>query len=123
MTLGADPLVSAVCIVSFLEDQSLPGFIVRKNPKSHGTKQYIEGLSNFHKGQRIALLEDVVTTGGSVLQACQRVTESGLEIVQILCVLDREEGGKEQLSKYGYSLEALFTRKSLMDHLAGHKQS
>ncbi|MFW6324854.1 MAG: orotate phosphoribosyltransferase, partial [Desulfovibrionales bacterium] len=62
MTLGADPLVSAVTVLSHLEGRPLPGFIIRKNSKGHGTNQYLEGMANFHPGDRVALLEDVVTT-------------------------------------------------------------
>ncbi|HMB30951.1 MAG TPA: orotate phosphoribosyltransferase [Desulfohalobiaceae bacterium] len=116
MTLGADPLVSSVCLVSYLQDRGLPGFIVRKTPKSHGTQQYLEGLINFQAGQKVALLEDVVTTGGSVLKACQRVLDVGLQVVQILCVLDREEGGGQNLLDHGYQLESLFTRQALQQY-------
>ena len=116
MTLGADPLVSCVSVLSFVEGRSLPGFIVRKKAKGHGTNQYLEGLANFSEGSRVAVLEDVVTTGGSLLTACRRTREAGLQIVQILCVLDREEGGTELLRQHGYNLEALFTKEELLSH-------
>lgn len=115
MTLGADPLVSAVTLASYLENRALPGFIIRKKPKGHGTKSYLEGMANFSSGQKIALLEDVVTTGGTLLQACQRVKEAGLEIVQVICVLDREEGGKENLESQSYKLQSLFTKQKLFE--------
>lgn len=114
MTLGADPLVSSVSVLSFEEGRSLPGFIVRKKAKGHGTNQYLEGLANFSEGARVAVLEDVVTTGGSLLTACRRTREAGLLISQIVCVLDREQGGKELLRGHGYNLEALFTKKELL---------
>lgn len=114
MTLGADPLVSCVSVLSFCKGRSLPGFIVRKKAKGHGTNQYLEGLANFSPGARVAVLEDVVTTGGSLLTACRRISEAGLVIVQTLCVLDRNEGGKELLSQEGYTLQTLFTRKELL---------
>ena len=114
MTLGADPLVSAVTVLSHLGGRPLPGFIVRKQAKGHGTNKYLEGMANFRPGQKVALLEDVVTTGGTLLKACERVVESGLEIVTVLCVLDREQGGKDNLRKAGYELEAIFTREALL---------
>lgn len=113
MTLGADPLVSAVSILSYLDGRPLPGFIVRKTAKGHGTNRYLEGLKNFSPGTGVAVLEDVVTTGGSVLTACRRVQEAGLDVVQVLCVLDREEGGGEFLAQHGYALHTLFTKKDL----------
>lgn len=114
MTLGADPLVSAVTVVSYLEGRPLPGFIVRKSAKGHGTGQFLEGLSNFAPGARVAVLEDVVTTGGSVLKACERIEDAGLKVAAIVTVLDRQEGGTEALKQAGYNLAALFTRKELL---------
>jgi orotate phosphoribosyltransferase len=115
LTLGADPLVSAVSVVSYLENRPLPAFIVRKKPKGHGTGSYLEGLANFRDGDKVAVLEDVVTTGSSLLTACERVRQAGLEIVQVLCLLDREEGGRESLQAQGYDLETLFTRDQLLN--------
>jgi orotate phosphoribosyltransferase len=113
MTLGADPLVSAVSVLSHIHNRPLPGFIVRKNPKGHGTNQYVEGLSNVPKGASVAILEDVITSGGSVLKACQRTKQAGLRIEQVLTVLDRQEGGAEALAEQGLTLKSLFTRQSL----------
>lgn len=115
MTLGADPLVSGVSVLSYLEKWPLPAFIVRKKAKGHGTNQYLEGLANFQAGDEVALLEDVVTTGGSVLTACKRVRDAGLKVKHVLCVLDREEGGKEALTREGYSLHVIFTRSKLLE--------
>ena len=93
----------------------MPGFIVRKESKGHGTNQYVEGLANFAKGDQVALLEDVVTTGGSILTACKRAEDVGLKIVRICSVLDRDEGGRERLAEAGYELSCLFTRQELLD--------
>ena len=117
MTLGADPLVCAVTVLSHLHNYPLPGFIIRKKAKGHGTNQYLEGLNNFLPGQKVCLLEDVVTTGGTLLTACERVKEAGLSIEAIFCVLDREEGGKENLAQAGYELISIFTRQELI-HVA-----
>jgi orotate phosphoribosyltransferase len=113
MTLGADPLVSAVSVLSHIHNRPLPGFIVRKNPRGHGTNQYLEGLANIPKRAKVTVLEDVVTSGGSVLAACQRTQQAGLQVAQVLTVLDRQEGGAEALAEQGFSLESLFTKQSL----------
>ena len=113
MTLGADPLVCAVTVVSFVRGRPLPGFIVRKESKGHGTNQYLEGLGNFRPGDKVAMLEDVVTTGGTLLKACDRVRQAGLDIATVLAVLDRQEGGRENLAQAGYELKAIFTRAEL----------
>lgn len=114
MTLGADPLVTAVSIVSFMEGDSLPAFIVRKEPKSHGTENYIEGKNNLAKGARVALLEDVVTTGGTLLKVIERVQSQGFEVGLVATIVDRQEGGAEALAAKGYKLLALFTRQELL---------
>ncbi|MBF0480517.1 MAG: orotate phosphoribosyltransferase [Desulfovibrionaceae bacterium] len=119
MTLGADPLVTAVSLVSYTRDKPYPGFIVRKTSKGHGTNQYLEGLANFSAGGRVALLEDVVTTGGTLLTACARVADAGLTISGVYCVLDREEGGAANLAAGGFDLKSIFTRKALLEAAQG----
>ncbi|MGE4194411.1 MAG: orotate phosphoribosyltransferase [Pseudodesulfovibrio sp.] len=114
MTLGADPLVSAVTVVSYLEGCPLPGFIIRKQSKGHGTNQYLEGLANFSEGDKVVLLEDVCTTGGTLITAAERVRDAGLVIAGVLAVLDREEGGRERLKEAGMELNAIFTRQELL---------
>jgi orotate phosphoribosyltransferase len=114
MTLGADPLVTAVSIVSYLEGEPLPAFIVRKEPKSHGTENYIEGKGNLAEGGQVALLEDVVTTGGTLLQVIERVKTQGFEVGLVATIVDREEGGVEALAAKGYKLLSVFTRKELL---------
>ncbi len=114
MTLGADPLVTGVTVVSHLEGMPLPGFIIRKKSKGHGTNQYLEGLANFSEGDRVVLLEDVCTTGGTLVTAAGRVRDAGLEIAGVLAVLDREEGGREKLAEAGMELNAIFTRRELL---------
>ncbi len=114
MTLGADPLISATTALSHVMGRPLSGLIVRKEPKNHGTSQYVEGLANFKPGDKVAMVEDVVTTGGSLLKACERVRDAGLDIVAVCSVLDRGEGGREALAEAGYTLRALFTRPELV---------
>lgn len=115
MTLGADPLVAATTVISHEMGKPLNGLLVRKEAKGHGTGQFVEGLGNFNAGDRVAMLEDVVTTGGSLLKACDRVRDAGLSIVAVCAILDREEGGREKLREAGYDLLALFTRAELVD--------
>ncbi len=114
MTLGADPLVTAASLVSFLEKQPIPAFIVRKESKGHGTEQYIEGLNNLPSGGAVALLEDVVTTGGTLLKVIERVEAQGFKVGLVITVVDRQEGGAETLAEAGYSLKAIFTREELL---------
>lgn len=114
MTLGADPLVSAVSVVSYQQNRPLPAFIVRKKPKGHGTGQYLEGMANFRAGQKVAVLEDVVTTGGSLLDAVRRARDGGLAVSQIICILDREEGGSQRAADEGFRLESVFTASDLL---------
>jgi len=114
MTLGADPLVTAASIISFLEKAPIPAFIVRKESKGHGTGQYIEGLSNMVPGGSVALIEDVVTTGGTLLQVIERVEAQGFKVGLIITVVDRQEGGEETLAKAGYPMKAIFTRTELL---------
>lgn len=114
MTLGADPLVSSVTVISHERGRPLNGLLVRKEPKGHGLNQYVEGLGNFAPGDQVAMLEDVVTTGASLLKACDRVIACGLRIAAVCAILDREEGGREALAEAGYNLLALYTRPELL---------
>lgn len=111
MELGAIPIVSAVTLLSHQYQQPLPAFYVRKEPKPHGTQSLIEG--NFPKDDvslvPVAILDDVVTGGGSILQAIDAVEAEGNPIVAVMCILDRNEGGRERLMKRGYNLQAMFT--------------
>lgn len=117
MTLGADPLVTAVSVVSHLADTAdtpLPAFIVRKEAKGHGTGNYIEGKKNLVPGSSVALVEDVVTTGGTLLQVIERVENEGFKVGLVVTVVDREEGGSEVLAQAGYPLQSIFTRTELV---------
>lgn len=114
MTLGADPLIAATTVISWELGRPLAGLIVRKEAKGHGTGQFVEGIANFKPGDRVAMLEDVVTTGGSLLKACERVRDAGLEVAGVCTVLDRGEGGREMLKAAGYELHALFSRPELL---------
>ena len=118
VTMGADPLITSVSLAAREQGLCWPGLIVRKEPKKHGTAGALEGLGNFNPGQRVVMLEDVVSTGGSVLKACEYIRAAGLMVHDVCCVLDREQGGKEALRSIGCGLHAIFTRRELLS-LAG----
>jgi len=110
VTMGADPLASAVSTLSFVQGRPLPAFYVRKEPKGHGTGQWIEGTKSLRPGMHVAILEDVVTSGGSALKAVARAREHGLHVSAIIGLVDREEGGREVLEKEA-PLFTLFRRR------------
>ena len=114
LTLGADPIASAIALTSFLEGHPVDAFIVRKEPKGHGTGQWIEGRSTIPDGSRVIVLEDVVTTGGSALKAIERCRAERLEVVACLALVDRLEGGREAIEATGVPLCPLFTRKDFL---------
>lgn len=111
LTLGADPIVTAVSVVSAYEcppEAQLPALIIRKETKSHGTRAYIEGPV-LPPGTQIAVLEDVVTTGGSALKAVERLREAGYAVNAVLGIVDRDCGGRELFATHGLDFKALFT--------------
>jgi orotate phosphoribosyltransferase len=114
LTLGADPIASAIALTSFLEGAPVDAFIVRKEPKGHGTGQWIEGRKTIPDGSRVVVIEDVVTTGGSALKAIERCRAEQLEPVACVALVDRLEGGREAIEAQGVPLEALFTRKDFI---------
>ena len=115
LTLGADPMVSAVSVVSAYEDNPLPALIIRKKPKGHGTQAYIEGPS-LDTGAKVVVLEDVVTTGGSALTAVERLQDAGYEVIQILSLVDREQGGGELYQSKGIDFKALFSIREIQQY-------
>ena len=110
ITLGADPIVTAVSLTSLLRGWPIPAFIIRKEPKKHGTAQWIEGTKNLKEGMRVAILEDVVTTGASTLKAIERAALSGLVVTRVLCLVDRNEGGADAVAGAGYRIEPMFLK-------------
>jgi orotate phosphoribosyltransferase len=110
LTMGADPISSAVSLTSFLSDRPIPAYYVRKEPKGHGTQQWIEGRKSIPAGARVCVVEDVVTTGGSTLAAVERSRQEGFEVRGVVALVDREEGGKAAVEEAGIPLRALFRR-------------
>ena len=107
MSIGADPITAAVITMSGVRGVPLVGFMVRKEPKGHGTNQYIEGPVK--PGDTAVIVEDVVTTGGSSLQAIQRAEAFGLKIAGVLAIIDRMEGGAEAFAQHGYPFASLLS--------------
>ena len=112
-TLGADPIVTAILIASYRRSDPIPGFIVRKEPKKHGTKQWIEGVKSLYPGASVVLVEDVMTTGGSLLKAVRVVRELGYTVALAGVLLDRLEGGREALEAESVPFFSLFTIEDL----------
>jgi orotate phosphoribosyltransferase len=109
-TLGADPLVSAVSTWSAIQGDPLDAFIIRKGAKGHGTGQPIEGLGNLCPSCPVALLEDVITTAGSTMRSVDRCREAGLDVRGVVCLVDRQEGGRQTIESNDLELVSLFTR-------------
>ncbi len=110
MTMGADPIASAVSLTSFLEQRPMPAFYVRKEPKGHGTNQWVEGKKGLPPGARVCVVEDVVTTGASTLKAIERCRLEGLEVGGVVALVDRDEGGRAAVEATGMQLRSLFVR-------------
>jgi len=113
MTLGADPIVTAISVVGHIEGRDLTALIIRKEPKKHGTQKFVEGPA-LPEGSKVAVVDDVVTTGSSLVKSIERLRNEGYEPIQVVAILNREEGGSEKLKDAGYRLESIFTRADLM---------
>ncbi|BEH10382.1 MULTISPECIES: orotate phosphoribosyltransferase [Geobacter] len=114
ITLGADPIATATSIAAFLDGRPMHAFIIRKEPKGHGTGQWLEGRKNLPPGSKVVIVEDVVTTGGSSMKAVKRAEEEGLKVFCIVSLVDREEGGRENIEQEGYELRTIFTKSELL---------
>jgi orotate phosphoribosyltransferase len=107
MTIGADPIVGGMLVIAAQRGRTLGGFLVRKEPKGHGTGRSIEGP--LQPGSKVVIVEDVVTTGGSSLAAAERVREFGCEIVTVAGIVDRLQGGAESFRAAGMKFRSLLT--------------
>lgn len=110
-TLGADPIAAAASVLSWQEGwrPALKAFIVRKQPKGHGLKKVIEG--DLAAGESVVVVEDTITTGGSIKTAIDRIEETGAKVAKIICLLDRQEGAAEALA--GYQIVSLLSREEI----------
>jgi orotate phosphoribosyltransferase len=111
LTMGADPIAHAVALTSFLQGKPINAFSVRQQPKGHGTGGLLVG--DITPGGRVVVVEDVITTGGSVLKAVKAAREFGLQVVKVLILVDRQEGGKEAVAREVPEVEAIFTISDL----------
>jgi orotate phosphoribosyltransferase len=101
LAIGAVPIVTAVTLVSYQEGRQIPAFIVRPQPKEHGTQGKIEG--HLKEGSRVVIIDDVTTTGDSVMQAIKAVEAIHCKVVKVIAIVDRNEGGRELLKGYNFS--------------------
>ncbi len=112
LTLGADPLATATSVVSFLAGRPRAAFLVRKEPKGHGTNQWLES-TRLPAGAEVVVVEDVITTGAAILKAIERARLAGLRVVHALGLVDRLEGGREAVTRE-VPLTTLFTRRDFL---------
>jgi len=116
LTLGADPLVSGVALVSALDNRLVNGLIVRKEPKGHGTQAWIEGLLPRER-TNITVLEDVITTGGSAIKAVEKLRDAGYVVNRVVSIIDRQEDGEADAAMKEADLEliSIFKLDELID--------
>jgi orotate phosphoribosyltransferase len=117
LTLGADPMVTAISVVAAYEGRELPAIIVRKQPKGHGTQAYLEGLT-LAAGSQVVVVEDVVTTGQSALKAAERLRDAGYTVNQVLALVDRQQGGRELYRQNGLEFQSLFMIQDIQQRWA-----
>ncbi len=117
LTLGADPIVSAVSVVSAYENRPIPALIIRKEAKGHGTMAYIEGPS-LPAGAKVVVLEDVVTTGQSAMKAVERLRAAGYSVERVIALVDRQQGGAELYQESKLDFQAVFSIKDIQTRWA-----
>lgn len=107
LVIGAALIVSVVASISYQEGKPIPTFIVREEPKPHGTQRQIEG--HLKPGSKVAIVDDVITTGASVLKAIKAVEAIGCQVVKVIALVDRHEGGSDELRRQGYDFTAFLS--------------
>ncbi|MDD4092119.1 MAG: orotate phosphoribosyltransferase [Smithellaceae bacterium] len=112
LTLGADPIANALAVISFQKGKPIKSFIVRKDVKDHGTKSAVEG--NVVPGERVVIIDDVITTGGSTITAIEQAQRAGLVVDRVITLIDREEGGRENILQHTDFVSSVFTRTEIM---------
>jgi orotate phosphoribosyltransferase len=117
LTLGADPVAYAIAYTSHLAGDPVNAFTVRKEPKEHGTGKRVEGC--FAAGDEVVVVEDVITTGGSALRACEAVEAEGGSVLAVLALVDREERGRERIEERGYRVLSLVGVSELLQAAEG----
>jgi len=113
LTLGADPIANALSVISYQKGKPIKSFIVRKDIKDHGTKSTIEG--NVGPGEKVVIIDDVITTGGSTITAIEQARKEGLSVEMVITLIDREEGGRENILQHIDNIKTILTRTEIMD--------
>lgn len=113
LTMGADPVADAVAYTSVLKGKLINSFSVRKKAKEHGLKRVIEG--DVKNGDRVVIVDDVATTGQSTIEAIENARAGGLHVVKVIILVDRQEGGRENILKHNVDFEAILTKQDLLD--------
>ncbi|MGA3279359.1 MAG: orotate phosphoribosyltransferase [Smithella sp.] len=112
LTLGADPIANALSVISYQKGKPIKSFIVRKDIKAHGTKSAIEG--SVGTGEKVVIIDDVITTGGSTITAIEQARMAGLIVEMVITLIDREEGGRENILQYVDNIKSILTRTEIM---------
>jgi orotate phosphoribosyltransferase len=105
LATGAYPIATAVAMVSHLEGKPVSAFVVREEQKNHGARRLIEG--HLREGSRVVIVDDVITSGGSIIKAIKAVEERNCQVVKVIALVDRHEGGVEKLREMGYAFQAI----------------
>ena len=117
LTLGADPIAYSTSLIAYLNKTYIKPFVVRKEPKKYGTGKQIEG--NIKEGEKVFIVDDVITTGGSALKAVKVAKENGLDVLGVIAIVDREEGGEENIKKEGLNFYPIFKISELLNSAKG----
>jgi orotate phosphoribosyltransferase len=112
-TIGADPLVGAIATLGFINKKPIKTFIVRKKPKEHGKRRLIEGPA-LKAGSKVILIDDVATTGGSLVDAVNALRQEKVEVIKAIVIVDRQEGASQNLSKVNCPLESIFKAEEFL---------
>ncbi len=112
LTFGADPIAVATAFASYLNKRPIKAFSIRKEQKDHGIIKWVEG--DMSAGEKVVIIDDVVTTGGSTIKAIERARAQGLEVIQVVTLVDRQEGGMENIKKYIQNTSSIITRDNLL---------
>ena len=112
LTQGADPIAVATAMISGIIDDPINAFVVRKKAKEHGLKKLIEG--DIHEGDKVVIVDDVITTGQSTIEAIENAKKEKLNIIKVIVLIDRQEGGRENIERQGVPFESVFTKDDLI---------
>lgn len=115
LTFGADPIAVSTAFASELQNNPIKAFSIRKNQKDHGIINWVEGDMN--KGEQVVIIDDVVTTGGSTIKAIERARQAGLDVVKVVTLIDRQEGGVENIREYVKDVSSIITRDELLESI------